>query len=138
MQTTDATGSKEAQAKAKKGAASGGSLPEHPAESQAATRAYVEELVAFLKLHDGKYQMSKVGIELKKPDGVPKIGRIMKQYPTWFRRSGDKGVPFSPCHRSQSAVAPEHTSAACLSVGLSLCYQPNERWPFRSGHMCSD
>lgn len=72
-----------------------GALPAHPDGVNEATKQYAESLVAYLRQKGGQYGMSKIGMELKRPDEAIKIGKVMAKYPTWFRRSGDKGAPLS-------------------------------------------
>ena len=70
-----------------------GGVPAHPDGVNESTKKYAEQLVAFLRGKSGQYSMSKIGAELQRPDKALKIGRVMKTYPTWFRRSGEKGTP---------------------------------------------
>lgn len=72
---------------------SSGDVPEHPAGQSDATKQYVELVVAHLRAKGGKHSMSKIGIDVKRPEGANKIGKVLKGYPDWFRRSGDKGAP---------------------------------------------
>jgi hypothetical protein len=67
-------------------------LPPHPDDVAEPTKQYVESIVKFLRQQNGRFNMSRLGIELKRPVGALKIGRILKTYESWFRRSGMKGV----------------------------------------------
>jgi hypothetical protein len=68
-----------------------GKLPDHPSAANEATRLYAQQLADFLRGEGNQYPMSKLGVLLKRPEGALKIGKLMKIYTAWFRRSGDKG-----------------------------------------------
>ena len=70
---------------------SNGALPPHVDGVSAAAQQYVEKLVGFLRQKGGQYKMSKIGVELPRPENAPKLGKVLKTYSHWFRRSGQKG-----------------------------------------------
>jgi hypothetical protein len=115
--------------KSKASAGGNTSLPAHPEGQTPATKQYAEQLVKFLAEKSGAYNMSKIGLELKRPDGAQKIGKIMKAYPTWFRRSGDKGelcrhCPwFSSLSKCSTSAADVHVCDNVTNIfsGLRLC-----------------
>jgi thiaminase len=66
-------------------------LPQHPDNVNEHTKQYVESVVSFLKQQNGQYSMSRLGVEVKRPEGALKFGKILQKYESWFRRSGQKG-----------------------------------------------
>ena len=75
--------------------------------------------MTYLREHGGEFKMSQLGIEVKRPEGAHKMGKILKTYDSWFRRSGDKGASrAAQCVEKHKANRCRHPSGHRLRLPL--------------------